>query len=61
MTKRVRLGIVGIGAQGGFYGRAIADGMVENVVVTAVCDIDPMIPVGHTGARPGPTGSAAGG
>lgn len=41
MTKRVRLGIVGIGAQGGFYGRAIADGMVENVVVTAVCDIDP--------------------
>ena len=41
MTKQVRLGIVGLGAQGGFYGKAIADGMVENIAVTAICDIDP--------------------
>lgn len=40
MTKQVRLGIVGLGAQGGFYGKAIAEGMVDNITVTAVCDID---------------------
>lgn len=40
MTKQVRLGIVGLGAQGGFYGKAIAEGMVDNITVTAVCDTD---------------------
>lgn len=40
MTKQVRLGIVGLGAQGGFYGKAIAEGMVPNITVTAVCDSD---------------------
>ena len=41
MTNKVRLGIIGLGAQGGFYGKAIADGMVDNMVVSAICDIDP--------------------
>ncbi len=41
MAKHVRLGIVGLGAQGGFYAKAIAEGMVENMTVTAICDIDP--------------------
>lgn len=41
MTKQVRLGIVGMGAQGGFYAKAIAEGMVDNITVTAICDVDP--------------------
>lgn len=41
MVKQVRLGIVGLGAQGGFYGKAIADGLVDNITVTAICDVDP--------------------
>nr|WP_108872120.1 Gfo/Idh/MocA family oxidoreductase [Tessaracoccus timonensis] len=40
MTEQVRLGIIGFGAQGGFYGSLVADGRVPNITVTAVCDID---------------------
>jgi len=41
MTHEVRLGIVGLGAQGSMYGRLIADGRVPNMVVGALCDTDP--------------------
>lgn len=39
MTQ-VKLGIIGYGQQGGFYGSLISQGKVENMVVTAVTDID---------------------
>ncbi|MFY4773705.1 Gfo/Idh/MocA family protein [Metabacillus sp. RGM 3146] len=37
----VRLGIIGIGAQGGTYARFITEGKVKNMVLGAICDIDP--------------------
>ena len=39
--EKVRLGIVGLGAQGGLYAGFLADGKVENMVIGAICDIDP--------------------
>lgn len=39
MTQ-VKLGIIGYGQQGGFYGSLISQGNVENMIVTAVTDID---------------------
>jgi predicted dehydrogenase len=41
MTKKVRLGIIGLGAQGSMYAKFIQDGLVPNMVVTAIADIDP--------------------
>ncbi|GAA1837818.1 Gfo/Idh/MocA family protein [Microlunatus capsulatus] len=41
MTDAVRLGIVGLGAQGSMYGRLIADGRVPGMVIGALCDSDP--------------------
>lgn len=38
--KKVRLGIIGYGQQGGFYGSLIAQGKIENMEVTAVVEID---------------------
>ncbi|MDN3018841.1 Gfo/Idh/MocA family oxidoreductase [Paenibacillus sp. BSR1-1] len=37
----VRLGIIGLGAQGGAYAGFIADGKVKNMVIGAICDTDP--------------------
>ncbi|MCP8970513.1 Gfo/Idh/MocA family protein [Ectobacillus ponti] len=39
--KQVRLGIIGLGAQGGTYAGFIATGKVKNMVLGAICDIDP--------------------
>jgi UDP-N-acetyl-2-amino-2-deoxyglucuronate dehydrogenase len=39
--KQVRLGIVGLGAQGGAYAGFIAEGKVKNMVIGAICDNDP--------------------
>lgn len=39
--KKMRLGIIGLGQQGGSYLNFIADAKVANVVIGAVCDIDP--------------------
>ncbi len=39
--KKMRLGIIGLGQQGGTYLNFIADAKVANVVIGAVCDIDP--------------------
>lgn len=39
--EKVRLGIIGLGAQGSTYAGFIADGKVENMTIGAICDIDP--------------------
>lgn len=39
--KTVRMGIIGIGAQGGTYAGFLAEGKVKNMVLGAICDIDP--------------------
>lgn len=40
MTKKVRLGVIGFGQQGSSYAKFIADGLVPNMEVTAIADID---------------------
>lgn len=39
--KTVRLGIAGLGAQGGMYARVIAEGRVEGMTLGAIADVDP--------------------
>ncbi|MGO4690850.1 Gfo/Idh/MocA family protein [Glaciibacter sp. 2TAF33] len=41
MTDKVRLGIIGLGTQGGMYAKFITDGLVPNMVVAAIADTDP--------------------
>jgi predicted dehydrogenase len=41
MTDAVRLGIIGLGAQGSMYARLIKDGRVPNMVLGAIADPDP--------------------
>lgn len=41
MTKKVRLGIIGYGTQGGTYARFIKEGLVPNMTIGAICDSDP--------------------
>ena len=41
MADQVRLGIVGLGQQGGFYSTLIHAGRVPRMVIGAICDIDP--------------------
>lgn len=40
MVKKVRLGIIGLGTQGNMYAKFIKDGMVPNMEIGAICDID---------------------
>jgi predicted dehydrogenase len=40
LTDKVRLGIIGFGAQGSMYAKFIADGLVPNMVIGAVADTD---------------------
>jgi predicted dehydrogenase len=40
MANKVRLGIVGLGAQGSMYARFIKSGMVPNMEIGAICDYD---------------------
>ena len=39
--KNVRLGIIGLGAQGGMYAGVIADGKVAGMSLGAIADTDP--------------------
>ncbi|MGO2606899.1 MAG: Gfo/Idh/MocA family protein, partial [Brachybacterium tyrofermentans] len=39
--KSVRLGIIGLGAQGGMYAGLLADGKIEGMTLGAIADIDP--------------------
>jgi len=41
MADVVRLGIIGLGQQGGMYAAVITQGMVPHMTVGAICDIDP--------------------
>jgi predicted dehydrogenase len=41
VTKKVRLGIIGFGQQGGAYARFISEGLVPNMQIGAICDTDP--------------------
>lgn len=41
MTQQVRLGIIGLGAQGGFYANFLMQGKAPSVTIGAICDIDP--------------------
>jgi predicted dehydrogenase len=41
MADQVRLGIIGFGNQGSTYARMIAEGMVPNMTIGAICDSDP--------------------
>ncbi|WP_104092170.1 Gfo/Idh/MocA family protein [Arthrobacter sp. GMC3] len=41
MSKKVRIGIIGLGQQGGMYAKFITDGMVPNMEIGALCDVDP--------------------
>ena len=41
MTKKVRIGIIGLGQQGGMYAKFITEGMVKNMEIGALCDTDP--------------------
>lgn len=41
MTKKIRLGIIGLGAQGSLYAGFLTEGRVPNVELVALCDIDP--------------------
>ena len=43
MAKRVRLGLVGLGAQGSMYARLITDGMVPNMKIGAICEPSPVL------------------
>ncbi|RKR19747.1 Gfo/Idh/MocA family protein [Arthrobacter oryzae] len=41
MSTKVRLGIIGLGQQGGLYAKLITEGKVPNMVIGAICDTDP--------------------
>jgi len=41
MMKKVRLGIIGLGTQGGAYAGFIQEGRVKNMEIGAICDTDP--------------------
>jgi len=41
MANKVRLGIIGLGAQGSMYAGFIQGGMVPNIEIGAICDVEP--------------------
>jgi predicted dehydrogenase len=53
MASTVRLGIVGLGAQGSMYARFITDGLVPNMEIGALCDTDPKKAAKVEAAYPG--------
>ena len=38
---KVKLGIIGLGAQGSLYAQFLEEGKVKNMVMAAICDTDP--------------------
>jgi predicted dehydrogenase len=53
MAKQVRLGIVGLGAQGSMYAQLIADGMVPNMELGAICETNPVMAEAIRSTYPG--------
>lgn len=41
MSKKIRLGIIGLGAEGGMYVKFLQENRVSNMVIGAICDILP--------------------
>lgn len=41
MSKKIRLGIIGLGAEGGMYANFLHENRVNNMVIGAICDILP--------------------
>lgn len=41
MSKKIRLGIIGLGAEGGMYAEFLTEGRVNNMEIGAICDILP--------------------
>ncbi len=41
MSKNIRLGIIGMGAEGSAYANFISQGMVPNMVIGAISDVNP--------------------
>ncbi|BAU96893.1 putative dehydrogenase [Corynebacterium suranareeae] len=41
MNKKIRLGIIGLGAEGAMYANFLRDGRVDNMEIGAICDILP--------------------
>ena len=41
MADKVRIGIIGLGAQGSMYAKFVDDGMVPNMEIGAISDHDP--------------------
>lgn len=41
MSKKIRLGIIGLGAEGGMYAEFLHEGRVNNMEIGAICDILP--------------------
>ncbi|WNB87234.1 Gfo/Idh/MocA family oxidoreductase [Cellulomonas sp. ATA003] len=41
MADTVRLGIIGLGQQGGMYAKLISEGRVPHMTIGAICDTDP--------------------
>ena len=42
MSKKIRLGIIGMGAEGSAYAGFISQGMVPNMVIGAISDVNPV-------------------
>ncbi|GAA1685677.1 Gfo/Idh/MocA family oxidoreductase [Microcella alkalica] len=53
MAETVRLGIIGLGAQGGMYAKFIADGLVPSMTVAAIADTDEAVRTKAAGLYPG--------
>ena len=53
MAEQVRLGIVGLGAQGSMYAQLITDGMVPNMEIGAICETNPVMAEAIRSTYPG--------
>ena len=53
MAQKLRLGIIGLGAQGSMYAKFIEHGMVPNMEIGAICDTDPAKAAAAESAYPG--------
>jgi predicted dehydrogenase len=53
MAEQVKLGIVGLGAQGSMYAQLITDGMVPNMEIGAICETNPVMAEAIRSTYPG--------
>jgi predicted dehydrogenase len=60
MAKQVRLGIVGLGAQGSTYAQLITGGRVPNMEIGAICETNPVIAAAIRSTYPGEFDSVGG-